>query len=50
MLEKPRENSQVLAEFWAVEDKVFNGAKVRIRRNALTTFVILGPKGLTLKM
>ena len=28
------------------ESKVSNGAKPRITRDALTTFVVLGPKGL----
>ena len=38
-----------MAEFGEVlggESKVSSGAKLRIIRDALTTFVILGPKGL----
>ena len=39
--------ARVLAEFWAVEVKVHNSTKPRIKR---TTFVILSPKELIEKL
>ena len=44
---RPVENGRVLVEFLGLEVKVSNGAKPCITRNALTTFVVLGPKELT---
>ena len=47
LLKRPVENGGVLAVFLEEKGKLRNGAKPRITRNALTTFVVLGPKGLT---
>ena len=47
LVKRPIKNGRVLAEFLGLEVKVRNSAKPRITRNALTTFVVLGPKGFT---
>ena len=47
LLKRPVENGGVLAVFLEEKGKLRNCAKPCITRNTLTTFVVLGPNGLT---